>query len=207
MITITAAEIDAQVSAWIAANQTGKRRPGIARIAKALGYARLSVKSSVERIERAAAKAAEPTTHRAYCRNSTIECSCTEYGRDHVARLETYDNPAPALAALEAATAEPVAKTAAEGRCDGGKWCRCRDANGDLIAYADALKPHNRTDARREVGPPTHTDALMVTWDTSTKHRGDGIRTACGRVGRLAQFADGYKATCTTGGCLEAWAN
>jgi hypothetical protein len=55
MITITAAEIDAEVSAWIAANQTGKRRPGIARIARALGYARLSVKSSVERIERAAA--------------------------------------------------------------------------------------------------------------------------------------------------------
>ena len=90
MITITAAEIDAEVSAWIAANQTGKRRPGIARIAKALGYARLSVKPSVERIERAAAKAIESPAHRSYRRSDTIECRCTEYGRDHVARLEVY---------------------------------------------------------------------------------------------------------------------
>lgn len=105
-------------------------------------------------------------------------------------------------------TTPKLAKTAAEGRCDGGKWCRCRDADGALIDYADALKPHNRTGvAAAPVAPPTHTRDRMVTWDTNVKHRGDGTRTACGKVGTLAQFADGYKATCTADGCLEAWAH
>jgi hypothetical protein len=61
--------------------------------------------------------------------------------------------------------------------------------------------------AAPEVKPPAHTKATMTTWDTNTKHRGDGTRTACGKVGRLAEFRDSYRATCTEGGCLDAWAS
>lgn len=112
MIEITAAEIDAQVSAWIAANQTGKRRPGVARIAGALGYARLTVRASVERIERAARAAAEPAAHRAYCRNHTLSCTCAEFGRDHVAPLEVFNAPPPAALAAPKSIVEVAAEPA-----------------------------------------------------------------------------------------------
>lgn len=52
---------------------------------------------------------------------------------------------------------------------------------------------------------PAHTTVHMVTQNTITKHRGDGLRTACGDVGRPSAFADSYRATCTKSGCLEAW--
>lgn len=128
--------------------------------------------------------------------------------RFHKLVAEARDNDSIEPVAAAPKVAEYVAKTAAEGRCDGGKWCRRRDADGALISYADALKPHNRTDvATAPVAPPIRTDARMVTWDTNTKHRGDGTRTACGKVGTLAQFRDSYRPTCTEGGCLEAWAS
>lgn len=72
----------------------------------------------------------------------------------------------------------------------------------DGTAYRVTAEPY--TDARPDVRDAS---ATMVTWDTKVKHRGDGTRTACGKVGTLAQFRDSYRPTCTEAGCLDAWAS